>query len=118
MSDTSAPIQRKHKRIQRSCKVEFCSNSHGEAYRGVSENFSVDGLFIRSDNLLPLKTAVSITVYLPDGATSKLEGSVRRVYTMSYDAAASEQAGMGIEIMKRDSNYMKFFLSLLSNCTK
>ncbi len=115
--DASVPEQRQRKRLKKSCQVDFCANNN--TYRGVSDNFSVDGLFIRTDNLLAPQTAVSIIVHLPDGSTSKLKGIVRRVHKEHYDIAIPStqtfKCGMGIEIIERDSNYMRFFISLLSS---
>ena len=118
-NNTSGPEKRQHRRIQKSCEVEFYANS--KTYRGVSGNFSIDGLFINTDNLLPLQSVVSITVHLPDGSTSKLKGRVRQVHKMTGSTAQSGQileSGMGIEVMERDSNYIKFFMSLLSSSIK
>jgi hypothetical protein len=116
MPDVSAPV-RKHKRIQKNCEVEFSSCANNEIYDGVTENFSVDGLFLRTDDLLPLQSEITIVLHLPYGSTSRLKGVVRRVYDVIYDTAASGHAykgGMGIEIIERDSHYMRFFISLLS----
>ena len=108
MSNTSAPEQRQRKRLKKSCEIDFCANN--ETYRGVSDNFSIDGLFIRTDNLFTPQSVVSIIVHLPDGSTSKLKGRVRRVHT-----GQTFKRGMGIEIIERDSKYIAFFLSLLSS---
>ena len=116
MPDVSAPV-RKHKRIQKTCEVEYSSSVNNESYKGVTENFSVDGLFLRADDLLPLQSEISIVLHIPYGSTSQLKGVVRRVYDVIYDAASSGHAykgGMGIEITERDSHYMRFFISLLS----
>ena len=117
MPNTLAPEQRQRKRLKKSCQIDFCANN--ETYIGVSDNFSIDGLFIKTDNLLPLQSVVSIIVHLPDGSTSKLKGMVRRVHKVSYDivipSGQTFECGMGIQIIERDSNYMKFFISLLSS---
>jgi hypothetical protein len=117
VTNASATEQRQRKRLQKSCEVDFCANT--ETYRGVSDNFSIDGLFIRTDDLLAPQSVVSMIVHLPDGSTSKLKGRVRRVHKVSYDIAKSSgqtfKCGMGIEIIEKDSNYIAFFLSLLSS---
>lgn len=114
----SAQASRKHKRVQKSCKVEFCANN--KTYRGDSDNFSIGGLFVRTDNLLAPDSVISIIVYLPDGSVSKVKGTVRQVIKTCNDTvmAAPQQTfkgGMGIEITERDPCYINFFLSLLSN---
>jgi hypothetical protein len=115
----SAREKRQHRRVQESCEVEFYAN--GKAYKGVSENVSIDGLLIRTDNLTALQSVVTITVHLPDGSHGKLKGRVRRVHKVTGSAAESGQtaeSSMGIENMERDSNYIKFFMSLLRNNIK
>lgn len=117
MPYSSVQGKRQRKRIQKNCKVEFCSNK--ETHRGVSDNFSMSGLFIKTNNILDLQSVLAVKVHLPDGSTSNLEGRVARVHKASYsmgkEAGQSFQNGMGIEIMKRDSNYINFFFSLLSD---
>ena len=116
MTDAASSRERRHKRFHVSCNVEFYAND--KMHRGVSDNVSIDGLLIRTDDLLALESVISVTVYLPDGSTSKLKGRVKRVHKVSSDAAAESgknfKGGVGIEIMERDSNYLKFFMSLLS----
>ena len=118
MINKSSRENRQHKRLSKKCEVEFYSNS--TIYRGTSSNFSIDGLFIRTDNPLAPDTVISIIVHLPDGSTSKLTGRVRRV-SMMYDSSVMDKSlmsleeGMGIEIVKRDSHYIKFFMSLISD---
>jgi hypothetical protein len=115
--EASEQQKRQRKRLQESCEVEFCANN--ETYRGVSDNFSISGLFIRTDKFLAPQSAVSIKVHLPDGSTSKLEGRVRRVERAPHDIGTALEkkfmSGVGIEIMERDTNYIKFFMSLLGS---
>jgi hypothetical protein len=112
-----ATEQRQRKRLHKSCEVDFYTNTG--TYRGVSDNFSIDGLFMRTDHLLNPESVVSIIVHLPDRSTSKLKGRVRRVHKVPYDVVKPSgqtfKGGMGIEIIERDSNYIAFFLSLLSS---
>jgi hypothetical protein len=116
--NASGPEKRQHKRFLKSCEVEFCANN--KKYKGVSDNFSIDGLFIETNILLAPHSVVSIIVHLPDGSVSKLKGRVRRVAETCNDTPmeASQQtfkSGIGIEIIERDSNYFKFFMLLLSS---
>lgn len=117
MSNASAEEKRERKRLHKSCDVEFSANNG--TYRGVSDNFSISGLFIRTAHFLALQSIVSIKVHLPDGSTSELEGRVKRVDKVSDDNAPSSgrnfKGGMGIEILERDSHYIKFFMSLLGS---
>jgi hypothetical protein len=119
VDNASLPEKRQHRRVQKSCEAEFYAND--ETYKGVSDNFSINGLFIGTDNLLPPQSMVSIIVHLPDGSIAKLKGRVIRVQEASDDILTAPgqtlKRGMGIEIMERDSNYMKFLMSLLSSIT-
>ena len=117
MLNASTQEKRLRKRCQKSLEVEFCVNNR--TYKGVSDNFSINGLFIKTDNGLPLESIVSVKVHLPDGSISIVRGRVRRIQKMSHAVvAAPEQTfkvGMGIELIERDSNYIKFFMSLLTD---
>jgi hypothetical protein len=114
--DVSGLEKRQRRRVQKNMEVEFCG--YDGTHRGVSENFSIDGLSIRTDSILPLQSVVSITVHLPDGSISKLKGKVRRVHKVTHDIIAASRktfkGEMGIEIIERDSSYIQFFMSLLS----
>ncbi len=110
----------RRKRCQKSLEVEFCAN--GGTYMGFSDNFSINGLFIKTDNCQAEETAIFIKVHLPDGSISKLEGIVRRVQRSPFASGTASDKdfkdGMGIEIIKRDSNYIKFFMSLVCDSYK
>ena len=115
MASTLAAEKRQHVRLPKSCEIEFRVNN--ETYRGISDNFSVDGILIMTDNLPALYSVVSITVHLPAGATSHLKGRVRRVHKVPSETVTGSgqtfKGGMGVEIIERDSNYIKFFMKLL-----
>jgi hypothetical protein len=116
VSDTTASEKRQHKRIKGNCRVEFYTN--GKMCEGVSGDFSINGLLISTHEPPALKSIVSITVHLPDGSTSKIKGRVRRVHKKAGSAEVSGKTlkgAMGIEIIERDTNYIKFFMSLLSS---
>jgi hypothetical protein len=108
--------KRKYRRFIRRCETEFSSG--GESYRGISSDFSVAGMFIRTQNPLPPDTVLDITVTLPDGAMSKLSGLVRRAYKTSASRYASaggtiQKSGMGVELTEKDANYLDFLRSFL-----
>ncbi len=107
----------RRRRVQKNLAVEF--SGYNGTCAGVSENFSINGLAVRTDTIPALQSVVSIVLHLPDGSISKLKGRVKRIYMGSDDIPAasgkSPKGGMGIEIMERDSNYIRFFMSLLSS---
>jgi hypothetical protein len=66
MATVTAPEKRGHKRFKRSCEVEFQVND--KIYRGITDNFSIDGLLVVTDNPPALDSVVSITLHLPNSA--------------------------------------------------
>ena len=118
VTDASDREKRQRKRLKKTCEVEFCSND--KTYRGISDNFSINGLFIGTADLLAPNSVIFIIVYLPDGSVSKLRGRVRRVLngsdgTVRKSSELVFKSGMGIEILEKDYHYIKFFMSLLTS---
>lgn len=115
MIDEPAQVKRLHKRFPKTCKIDF--RARHQTYTGISVDFSINGLLIKTDTLFAPESVLHITVHLPDGTVSNLIGKVRRVRRVPGPAAGPGQTftgDMGIEITERDGNYMKFFMSLLS----
>jgi hypothetical protein len=102
--------KRKQKRFVERCNIEFVSD--GIRYDGISSDFSLDGLFIRTRSLKVPGTILDIILHLPDGSTSELQGRVRRFWIETPIQAARN--GMGIEIIEKDANYLNFIRSLLA----
>lgn len=109
--------KRKQKRYIKRCEVEFVSD--GMTYRGISSDFSLGGLFIRTSFPLAPDVVLDITVHLPDGTTSKLKVKVVRAWrtaigrVMGTPVRAAKN-GMGVEILEKDANYLHFIRSLLN----
>jgi hypothetical protein len=106
--------RRLYERLIETLEVEFTSNR--QTYRGISGNFSLSGLFIRTRNLFAPGTIIAIIVHFTDGSTSKLTGRVTRNKTTTHRgvmaaSAIPQEEGMGIEILIRDSHYLKFLRS-------
>ena len=118
VTDASDREKRQRKRLKKTCEVEFSSNE--KTYRGTSDNFSINGLFIGTADLLVPNSVIFIIVHLPDGSVSKLRGRVRRVLngsdsTVRKPSELVVKSGMGIEILEKDYHYIKFFMSLLTS---
>ncbi|HXX80988.1 MAG TPA: PilZ domain-containing protein [Thermodesulfovibrionales bacterium] len=108
--------RRKHKRYIRRCEVEFASD--GVTYRGIVSDFSLNGLFIRTNYPLPLDTVQDITVHLPDGLTSQLTIRVIRAWRTAKGKVAGSPVktfknGMGVEIIRKDVHFLHFIRSIL-----
>jgi hypothetical protein len=102
--------KRKHKRYIKRCEIEFSTN--GTTYRGISSNFSLSGLFIKTSKPFTEDTAVDLIVHLPNGLISKLKGIVKRALRNPVNI---QKNGMGIELIVKDSHYNDFINSISSN---
>jgi hypothetical protein len=108
--------RRKHKRYIRRCEVEFVSD--GVTHRGIGSDFSLNGLFIRTNYPLTPDTVLDITVHLPNGSTSALTIRVIRAWRTAVGRATGSpiktfKNGMGVEITKKDINFLHFIRSIL-----
>ena len=107
---------RQHRRFEERCKIEFTAKNL--TYRGLSNNFSMDGLFIRTIHSFSPGTPLEIVIYLPNGLISKLKGRVRRTLKSPTGKVVESkkylQRGFGMEIMEKDTNYLHFIRYLLS----
>ena len=113
--------KRQQKRFIERCKVEFTVND--KTYRGLSSNFSLNGLFIRTKQLFQTETFLDITIHFPNDLTSRLKGKVVRVPRNALRGASETvrgcgENGMGIEIIEKDSLYLHFLRSFLSHKEK
>jgi hypothetical protein len=109
--------RRKLKRFSDRLKISFHVN--GIAYRGLSGNFSLNGLFIRTNHSFPPDTLLDIMIHLPNDLTSHLKGKVVRtsnetLQVVSGKARGYAENGMGIEIIEKDALYLHFIRSFLS----
>jgi len=110
--------KRQQKRFIERCKVEFTVND--KTYRGLSSNFSLNGLFIRTKQLFQTETLLDIIIHFPNDLTSRLKGKVVRVPRNALRGASETvrgcgENGMGIEIIEKDSLYLHFIRSFLSH---
>ncbi|MGE5894741.1 MAG: PilZ domain-containing protein [bacterium] len=108
--------KRQLKRYIKRCSVEFSSN--GVPYRGISSDFSLKGLFIRTSHPLATGTVFGLVIYLPDGSAANLTGKVKRAQKTPTGRVIGTPVkamknGMGVEIIKHDINYLHFIRSLL-----
>ena len=101
---------RRQTRFIKRLEVE-CSAS-GESSRGISSNFSLVGLFMRTNRPFSPGALVDSLIHLPDGTMAKAKGLVKMAQKTSL---ASLKNGMGIELIEKDSNYVTFIKSLLQD---
>lgn len=107
--------KRQQERFIERCKVEFTVN--GKTYRGLSSNFSLNGIFIRTKHTFQSDTLLDIIIHFPNDLTSRLKGKVVRVSRNALWGASETYAenGIGIEIIEKDSLYLHFIRSFLSH---
>lgn len=79
-------------------RVEFSEcvsvNHEDQVFFGDIKNMSLQGLFIKTDQPVPLRADVEITVYHPHNSSFSLLANVVRC----------EKNGIGIQIQKMDAN--------------
>lgn len=111
--------KREHKRFIKRCRAEF--TSFDRTYRGISSDFSLKGLFIRTTHPIGPGEILDIVVHFPDGSTSNLRGKVRRASRGmggGTPAGKTPKNGMGIQLLKKDANYLRFLSTLLAERKK
>jgi hypothetical protein len=113
--------KRQQRRFFKRYRAEF--SAHNRTYRGITVNFSLNGLFIRTSNPLSRDTSLDIAVHLPDGSTSRLQGKVARIYkTFSPDDVEIpyriSNDGMGVTVTQKDASFLHLIRSLLTDKTR
>jgi len=109
--------KRKLKRFNHRCKITFTAD--GLTYRGSSSNFSINGIFIRTNNPFPPETLLDMVIYLPNNLTSRLKGKVVRISEDPLPgtigmAGGYREKGMGVAIIEKELLYLHFIRALLS----
>jgi len=109
--------RRRQKRFVKRCTIEFTSD--GQTHRRICRNLSLDGLFIKTSKPLAVEKIIEMILHLPDGSTSKLTGKVTRATREPYSlilerAGIPSKDGMGIQLIEKDANYLKFLESLIT----
>ncbi|MBI4684951.1 MAG: PilZ domain-containing protein [Nitrospirae bacterium] len=108
--------KRQQKRFIYRCETEF--NYNETTYRGISSNFSLGGLFLRTSYPAHPDTILDMVIHLPDGSYSKITGKVIRAIKPALGRVIGIpirdlKHGMGIKVIKKDINYLHFIRSLL-----
>jgi hypothetical protein len=104
--------RRQHLRVNESLISQILANDTDLFV--VTSDLSANGIFLISKQCLPVDTAVTIEIALPDNSVSSLRGIVRRI----IDTSTFIQSGMGIELIETDKNYINFLNSILNETKK
>jgi len=116
-SKKSGKERRRQRRFIKRCEIEFTAD--GTTHRGISSDFSLTGLFIRTNHPFPEGTVFDMLIHLPDGSSSKLRGkAVRSLKTPLGNVMGTPvktvKNGMGVNILERDRNYLNLIKALLA----
>lgn len=79
--DEQTANKRKQRRFPKQCTTRCTSNN--DTFEGISCNFSISGLFLKTSRLLKDNEIVDIIINLPDGSISKIKGRVIRLAQVS-----------------------------------
>ena len=80
-----------------------------------TEDLSARGLFIRTEALLPVGEETEVRVVLPDGSLLALRARVAHMLTPSAARALGRHAGLGFELIGRDSPELLRLRTYLDN---
>jgi Tfp pilus assembly protein PilZ len=95
--------KRRYPRFIRRLETEFSAkNQH---YRGISSNFSLGGVFVRTNHAFETGTVLDLKVHLPDGKISELKGCVKVAFRTP---GVPLKNGMGVELTGIDDTYRNF----------
>jgi len=100
---------RRYPRFIRRLETEFSANNQN--YRGISSNFSLGGVFVRTQHAFEAGTVLDLRIHLPDGNISEMKGSVKVAFRTP---GLPLKNGMGIEFIGIDDSYRNFIAAASS----
>jgi len=99
--------KRKENRIEKQLYVLLRLES--KLVRGLLNDFSENGLFIKCNQDFPIGTVIDIEIFMPDNNNALVQGIVRRKIEMPE---SHRKYGLGIELIAKDIIYRRFLKSL------
>jgi Tfp pilus assembly protein PilZ len=85
------------------------STTHGN---GHIKNLSLEGLFLRTENLPQTGDVVDVILFIPDGNKIEVTGTVRWT-TAELGPAYGAKPGFGIQIHEQSQDYLGLYEELL-----
>ena len=101
----------REQRIISRCEVEF--DRLGRRVQAVSEDVSVRGVFVRTDELLAVGAEVELAIRLPGGPPLPLAARVIHLLTPAAARALGRRPGMGFEFVGLDGGSRQRLISHL-----
>jgi len=102
-------LRRRFKRLEMNIKVKYCSKktkSKNEVYEGTVVNISGVGLLMSCRHPLPVKTPLSLEIFLPEELVPvEMEGMV--IWVVEKKLQPCFYPGMGVQFIKIDSEKQK-----------
>ena len=108
--------RRRNKRFVKRCDMEFVSD--GVKYTGIASDFSLRGIFIRTNYAKAPDTVLEVVLYLPHGSISRLRVKVQRSWKtptgrMMKSPTKAGKNRMGVKILEKDAAYLHLIRHLL-----
>lgn len=75
----------------------------GRRHRAESEDLSRNGVFVRTDELLPVGAVTEVTLSLPDNARFRVIARVAHILSPTAARALGRHVGMGFQFLETDS---------------
>ena len=100
--------QRKENRFSKQLYVVLRLES--KMIRGLLNDFSEKGLFIKCNQDFPIGAVIDIEIFMPDNNNALLKGIIRRKIDIPE---SNRKYGLGIELIKKDVRYTIFLASSL-----
>jgi CheY-like chemotaxis protein/Tfp pilus assembly protein PilZ len=88
-------------RLVTRCRIEF--ERMERRILAESEDLSRSGVFVRTDELLPIGAVTEVTLNLPDGARFRVIARVAHLLSPSAARALGRHVGMGFQFLETDS---------------
>jgi hypothetical protein len=80
----------------------------------MSTDLSLQGLFIKTTSPFPPDTVLNLVLHLNNGQTAALKVKVKRVVNATETTTHASRHGMGVEIIEKDTHYIRFIASLIA----